>query len=89
MTYLRSGTRVPLAAAPGAALPAGTRPIDRDIAARVVSTRRLDGVLWLQVDTRDADVCKSGPAVALSGWVPMLDPVRGDLPSVWFWSRGC
>jgi hypothetical protein len=89
MTYLRGGTSVPLAAQPGLPAAAGARPLDGDIAARVLATRRLDGVLWLQVDTRDADVCKARPPVAISGWIPMLDPTRGDVPSVWFWSRGC
>lgn len=89
MTYLRGGTQVPLAERPGATPSAGARPLEGDIAARVVATRRLDGVLWLQVDTRGADVCKALPPVALTGWVPMLDPGRGGVPSVWFWSRGC
>ncbi|MFO0523020.1 MAG: hypothetical protein ACK515_21735 [bacterium] len=89
MTYLRGGTPVPLAAQPGQAPGRDARPLDGDIAARVVSTRRLDGVLWLQVDTRGADVCEARPPVSLSGWIPMLDPARGGVPSVWFWSRGC
>ncbi len=89
MTYLRGGTPVPLAERPGAPPAAGARPLEGDIAAKVVATRRLDGVLWLQVDTRGADACTALPSVAMTGWVPMLDPVRGGVPSVWFRARGC
>lgn len=89
MTYLRSGVLMPLAAEPGAPSTAGARPLATDVSARVVATRRLDGVLWLQVDTRDAEACGRAAAVPLSGWVPIHDERRRGLPSVWFWSRGC
>lgn len=88
-TYLRGGTPVPLAARPGAAPAAGVRPLEGDTAARVVATRRLDGVLWLQVDTRGGEVCAGRAPVALTGWIPMLDATRGGVPAVWFSSRGC
>lgn len=89
MTYLRSGVLLPLAAEPGAPLTAGARPLAADVPAKVVATRRLDGVLWLQVDTRGAETCGQAAPAPLSGWVPVHDERRRGLPSVWFWSRGC
>lgn len=89
MTYLRRGTPMPLAARPGAAPAPGGTLLASDTAAKVVASRRLDGVLWFQVDTRGADACAASPPVSLTGWVPMLDPARGNLPSVWYWARGC
>jgi hypothetical protein len=62
-TCFNCGHETPLAAQPGQAPGRDARPLDGDIAARVVSTRRLDGVLWLQVDTRGADVCEARPPV--------------------------
>ena len=47
MTYLRSGVLMPLAAEPGAPSTAAARPLATDVPARVVATRRLDGMLWL------------------------------------------
>lgn len=89
MTYLRSGTLLPLPPEPGRATTEAARPLASDIPVRVVSTRRLDGVLWLQVDTRDAEGCGQPVPPAISGWLPMLDERRQGVPSVWFWSRGC
>lgn len=89
MTYLRSGALLPLPAEPGRASTAAGRPLASDVPVRVVSTRRLDGVLWLQVDTRDAEGCGRPAPPAISGWLPMLDERRRGVPSVWFWSRGC
>lgn len=89
MTYLRSGALLPLPPEPGRASAAAAGPLASDVPVRVVSTRRLDGVLWLQVDTRDAEACGQPAASAISGWLPLLDERRQGVPSVWFRSRGC
>lgn len=89
MAYLRRGALLPLAAEPGRPVAGPARTLDEDVPARVVSTRTLDGILWLQVDTRGAQACGTPAVATLAGWVPLHDQRRQGVPSVWFHPRGC
>ncbi len=58
-----------------------------DLVVRALSSRRIDGRLWLEIELHD-NVCEvDEPQPRARGWLPALD--GGGRWTVWFYSRGC
>jgi len=91
LNYLTAGWDRQLRDAPGRDRP--PRPVraapGRETPARVLDSRRQDGVLWLHVEVMDRSPChgSGAPEAIAEGWIPAHDE-RGQT-TAWFHARGC
>lgn len=91
LTYLTQAWDGRLAPTPGGGLRGAARPPARrdDTSVRVLSSRRVNDALWIEVEIFSHSPClgPDDPRVIDRGWVP-AHAASGE-PAVWFYSRGC
>lgn len=92
LNYLTNGWNRMLWPSLGAGLPTrlaySTDTPPREQPVNVISTARIGGSLWLEVEVLRSSPCESGDSRALArGWIPAYSG-QGELVA-WYYSRGC